>query len=129
MSDLFGNHIVAFLITWLKNCFISEAIISKEDLLQYTPDLTSSVKISLRDGLTIHTPPAPSGGVILMFILNILEGRYQYLLICYSINQTSIHLGPVVQNFVSLMLSLSPEFVNNISTSKANSLLSFVDKM
>ena len=33
-----------------------------------------------------------------------------------------INLGPVVQNFVSLTLSLSPQFVNYISTSKANTL-------
>ena len=38
-------------------------------------------------------------------------------------------LGPVVQNFVSLMLSLIPQFVNYILTSKANTLLFFVDKM
>ena len=37
-------------------------------------------------------------------------------------------LGPVVKNFVSLMLSLSPQFVNYISTSKANTLLFFVEK-
>ena len=37
--------------------------------------------------------------------------------------------GPVVQNFVSLTLSLSPQFVNYISTSKANTLLFFVEKM
>ena len=34
----------------------------------------------------------------------------------------SIVLGPVVQNFTTLTLSLSPEFVNNVSTSKANAL-------
>ena len=32
-------------------------------------------------------------------------------------------LGLVVQNFVSLTLSLSPQFVNYISTSKANTLI------
>ena len=33
------------------------------------------------------------------------------------------HQSPVVQNFVSLTLSLSPQLVNYISTSKANTLL------
>ena len=33
------------------------------------------------------------------------------------------HQRPVVQNFISLTLSLSPQFVNYISTSKANTLL------
>ena len=37
-------------------------------------------------------------------------------------------LGPVVQNFVSLTLSLSPQFVYYILTSKANTLLFFVEK-
>ena len=37
--------------------------------------------------------------------------------------------GPVVQNFVSLMLSLGPQPVNYISTSKANTLLFFIEKM
>ena len=37
-------------------------------------------------------------------------------------------LGPVVQNFVSLMLSLSPEFVNYILTSEANTLLFLLKK-
>ena len=37
--------------------------------------------------------------------------------------------GPVVQNFISLTLSLYPQFVNYISTSKANTLLLFVEKI
>ena len=37
--------------------------------------------------------------------------------------------GPVVQNFVSLTLSLSPQFVNYISTLKANTLSFFVETM
>ena len=37
-------------------------------------------------------------------------------------------LGPVVQNFVRLTVSLNPQFVNCISTSKANTLLLFVEK-
>ena len=40
-----------------------------------------------------------------------------------------VYQGPVVQNFISLTLSLSPHFVNCISTSKANTLLLFVEKM
>ena len=36
--------------------------------------------------------------------------------------------GIVVQNFVSLTLSLSPQFGNYMSTSTANALLDFVEK-
>ena len=38
-------------------------------------------------------------------------------------------LDPVVRNIVSLTLSLSHQFVSYISTSKANTLLFFVEKM
>ena len=38
-------------------------------------------------------------------------------------------LGLAVQNFDSLTMSLSPQFVNYISTSKANTLLFSVEKM
>ena len=45
----------------------------------------------------------------------------------------SRHLCPVVQNFASLTLSLRPHYVNYmymyISTSKANTLLFFVEKI
>ena len=37
--------------------------------------------------------------------------------------------GPVVQNLVSLLLSLSPQLANYISASKANTSLFFVEKM
>ena len=40
-----------------------------------------------------------------------------------------VYQGPVVQNFVSLTVLLSPQFVNNITTSKANTLLFFVEIM
>ena len=51
--------------------------------------------------------------------------------------KTSIFQGPVVKNFVSLTVSLSPQFVDYISPSKAifllikceNPLLLFVDKI
>ena len=52
--------------------------------------------------------------------------QYQYLFIILFVS----HLGPVVENFVSLTLSLiSPQFVNYISTSKANTLLFLFGKM
>ena len=38
-------------------------------------------------------------------------------------------LGPIVLNLGSLTLSLSPQFVNYILTSKANTLLFFVEKI
>ena len=41
----------------------------------------------------------------------------------------AVRYWPVVQNFVSLTLSLSPQFGNFISTSIANKLLFFAGKM
>lgn len=52
----------------------SGAIITKEDLLQYKPSISASMKVTLRNDLSLYTPQAPSGGAILMFILNILGG-------------------------------------------------------
>ena len=52
--------------------------------------------------------------------------------LCYKmiyLVHESINQGLVVQNFVSLTLLLSPQFVNYISTSSANTLLFFVVKM
>ena len=45
-----------------------------------------------------------------------------YLYDCANICLLSKHKGPVVQNFVSLTLSLSPLSVNYISTSKASTV-------
>ena len=49
--------------------------------------------------------------------------------LCHFIYAKTKVQGPVVQNFVSLTMSLSPQFVNCILTSKANTLLFFVEKM
>ena len=52
--------------------------------------------------------------------------EYSRFVVC---RVSEVNQGPVIQNFVSLMLLLIPQFVNYISTSKANTLLFFVDKM
>ena len=55
-------------------------------------------------------------------IFKILSDEYRI----FSCLQLMKYQGPVVQNFVSLTLSLSPQLVNHIiSTSKANTLLFF----
>ena len=49
---------------------------------------------------------------------------------CENVNNSfnDTKMGPVVQNFVSLTLSLNPQIVNHITTSKANTLLFVVEK-
>ena len=63
------------------------------------------------------------------FKTNLKSPNYKLINIDFKDYQMVRDLGPVVQNFVSLTLSLSPQFVNCILTSKANTLLFFVEKM
>ena len=51
------------------------AIIGKEDLKQYKTRNQGSLKVKLNNGYTIYAPESPSSGAILMFILNILDGK------------------------------------------------------
>ena len=47
-------------------------ILTREDLLSYKPLLLESVKINFSD-IEVHTPPLPSGGPELLFILNVMK--------------------------------------------------------
>jgi gamma-glutamyltranspeptidase len=55
--------------------FVTGAIIGKEDLKQYKALTQKSLKVKLTNGYTIYAPESPSSGAILMFILNILDGK------------------------------------------------------
>ncbi|KAL8592955.1 hypothetical protein ACOMHN_050782 [Nucella lapillus] len=50
------------------------SIITREDLFNYTALLKQSVQITLDDGLRVFSPPPPSSGVLLSFMLNVLDG-------------------------------------------------------
>ncbi|XP_076438687.1 glutathione hydrolase 1 proenzyme-like [Babylonia areolata] len=50
------------------------SIITRQDLQNYTALLKDAVEITLDDGLRVFSPPPPSSGVILSFILNVLDG-------------------------------------------------------
>ncbi|XP_055867611.1 glutathione hydrolase 1 proenzyme-like isoform X1 [Biomphalaria glabrata] len=52
------------------------SIITREDLLNYTVVEKKPVEAILSDGIKVISPPAPSGGPVLSFILNILDGFY-----------------------------------------------------
>ncbi|XP_059154517.1 glutathione hydrolase 1 proenzyme-like [Physella acuta] len=52
------------------------AIISREDLFNYTVRETSPTEVTLNDGIRVLSPGTPSGGPVLAFILNILNGYY-----------------------------------------------------
>ena len=59
-----------------KNFFIFlDSIITKADLLQYTAERKEPLTTMLADNLQIFTPPLPSSGALLIFMLNILDGN------------------------------------------------------
>ncbi|CAI6343242.1 unnamed protein product [Macrosiphum euphorbiae] len=49
-------------------------IITKEDLADYTIEIKESFPVNLKSGHTIHVGPPPSSGIILAYILRILDG-------------------------------------------------------
>ncbi|XP_025200748.1 glutathione hydrolase 1 proenzyme-like isoform X1 [Melanaphis sacchari] len=49
-------------------------IITKEDLANYTVNIKESFLVNLKSGHTIHVGPPPSSGIILAYILRILDG-------------------------------------------------------
>ncbi|XP_068633058.1 glutathione hydrolase 1 proenzyme-like [Battus philenor] len=50
------------------------SIITAEDLRNYEAKITEPLAVPLSNGDTLHTPPPPSSGVILVNILNVLSG-------------------------------------------------------
>lgn len=63
----------------LTNDFIKDiqsygGIITKEDLLQYEVVWDKAEKSELLDGFTVYSSPLPGSGIILNFMLNILNG-------------------------------------------------------
>lgn len=63
----------------LTNDFINDiqnfgGIVTKEDLLQYSVIWDKAEKSNLLDGISVYSSPLPGSGVILNFMLNILNG-------------------------------------------------------
>ncbi|VVC34640.1 Hypothetical protein CINCED_3A006787 [Cinara cedri] len=50
------------------------SIITREDLLSYEVEVEESFSIKLKNGYTIHSGPPPGSGIILAYILRVLEG-------------------------------------------------------
>lgn len=49
-------------------------IITKEDLANYNVEIEEAFSVKLKSGYTIHAGPPPGSGIILAFILRILDG-------------------------------------------------------
>ncbi|KAK7106260.1 hypothetical protein V1264_017532 [Littorina saxatilis] len=58
----------------LKDLEDIESIITKEDLLNYKALLKTSSEITLDDGMKVFSTPPPASGVLLSFMLNVLDG-------------------------------------------------------
>ncbi|XP_049817564.1 glutathione hydrolase 1 proenzyme-like isoform X2 [Aethina tumida] len=56
--------------------------IVEEDLYDYEPEWQTPINVELRNGDTLYSAPPPGSGLLLAFILKILDG--------YNFNQTSI---------------------------------------
>jgi len=80
--DFFNHQMIHF--------YTSGSIITGEDLLQYTVRLTPATKVTLNKEYSIYTPEVPSGGVILAFILNVLDGK-SCLSVIYSNSHIVVH--------------------------------------
>ncbi|XP_050415979.2 glutathione hydrolase 1 proenzyme [Patella vulgata] len=55
-----------------------KSIITENDLKMYRAKQRKVLKIKLNDGLKLYSPPPPSSGAVLSFILNILDG-YKFI--------------------------------------------------
>uniref|UniRef100_A0A0B7ANE3 Gamma-glutamyltransferase n=1 Tax=Arion vulgaris TaxID=1028688 RepID=A0A0B7ANE3_9EUPU len=49
-------------------------IITEEDFAEYHAPFTEPLHLRLHGNLTVYSPPLPSGGVVMLYILNILSG-------------------------------------------------------
>ncbi|CAH1711156.1 unnamed protein product [Aphis gossypii] len=58
----------------LKDLKKIKSIITKEDLANYDVEVKESFPVNLKSGHTIHTGPPPSSGIILAYILRVLDG-------------------------------------------------------
>ena len=57
-------------------CFELGAIVTKDDLVNYKVLEKKPIETTLDDGLLrVISPPPPSSGVVLSFILNLLNGQ------------------------------------------------------
>ncbi|XP_030763762.1 glutathione hydrolase 1 proenzyme-like isoform X2 [Sitophilus oryzae] len=52
----------------------NNGIITEEDLINYQPEWQEPVRAVLNDNHTLYTSPLPGSGVVLTYILNILDG-------------------------------------------------------
>ncbi len=76
-ADAFYTGVLADKI--VKEIRDRDGIIAKEDLVQYEVDMREALSVDIGDSFTAYTTHPPTSGVILTFILNILQGIYNLL--------------------------------------------------
>ncbi|XP_027844972.1 scoloptoxin SSD14-like isoform X3 [Aphis gossypii] len=71
INAIYNGSLTSILLEDLKEV---NGIITKEDLANYTVNVKESFPVNLTSGHTIHVGPPPNSGIILAFILRILDG-------------------------------------------------------
>lgn len=67
----------------------SGGIITREDLRLYNASFRNPVNVTIQNGQYVfYNPPPPTSGVVLDFIVNILDGRWVYSMDISSITCT-----------------------------------------
>lgn len=60
--------------------------------MAYTVRVTEPLYLSLHDNVTVYSPPLPSGGVVMLYILNILLGLWLCVLfLCSCTIENALH--------------------------------------
>ncbi|XP_025191906.1 glutathione hydrolase 1 proenzyme-like [Melanaphis sacchari] len=71
-SDAFYNG--SLTENLLKDLKRANGIITEEDLVNYEVEVEESLSVNLKNGHTIHAGPPPGSGMILAYILRVLDG-------------------------------------------------------
>ena len=67
-----------------------------DDLKNYVVLEKTPIQVKLSDNLTLHTTALPGGGSVLVHILNIVKGMYDYILCFYNKPSLNVeHKGDV----------------------------------
>ncbi|KAK3597993.1 hypothetical protein CHS0354_042347 [Potamilus streckersoni] len=101
------------------------SIITAEDLKKYRIMWNSTLNVTLRNkGLRVLTPPAPSGGPVLVFILNILDGYKLEPDVLKTLDGTVLTYHRIIESFkfgYAKRTNLAdPTFVPNVTEVEKN---------
>lgn len=70
-DDLYNGTLSKMLLEDIKEY---KGIITKQDLDNYRPEWMDPISVTFENGRTLYSAPPPGSGILLGFILNILDG-------------------------------------------------------